>query len=733
MFFQLRFNMKFELIRQRFKESSVVKRLFVVLISIACGASLFVSSSEAQTAAAEKPAVTEATKNPVAEKASSKVDQKPVAAQKAVEKNVLASEQLLPASTKFWISIPDAEELEKQFDSTQFGLLAKDPAIKPFIESLRSQAKELLNKQNLRLGLDIDDLHGVHSGEICIAGVLPELDGQQKVKGAHGLVLLVDVSGKEAEAREMQKKINKQLNSRGAKQESKQINGVDIIKSTITNPKRVFRQSQSNFQVILNGQMLICDNEAIFRDVLRRLSQPKKIQAVETLGAQSSFQAIMKQADLKEHATHIRWFIDPFGYIQLAQALEEEEKGREPRDDWAKILKDQGFSAFKGIGGKVSVATSEHEILHRTFTYAPKNQPIKNIKRVLNLFEFSGNSKPLTPANWVPTDSSAYVVGNWNYSKALTSVGGLYDAFLDEEGAWERTLSDFKVDTQMQLDIKKLVGLLDNRVTMVSAIERPIDEKSERVVLGFPLKGEPDFVFKSLQRATSGKVINLGGIKVLEVDSAVQQEDEEYDEFDIPNSFPADDAEDAAEPPKRTFELFAKRYFVVHNGNLLVANDKNYLRKILVQKESGLAKSEDYIQVKEIIGKLTDENKVCWRQFGRMDLTLEANYEMLRRGEMANSQTVLARLVNQVFANHAAEKAAKEGKQLDENELRKQKLDGSKLPKNYAKSIAPYFGPMGWVMEAHDDGWLITGCVIKKKGITTVVQKTDKDADSQQR
>ena len=71
---------------------------------------------------------------------------------------------------------------------------------------------------------------------------------------------------------------------------------------------------------------------------------------------------------------------------------------------------------------------------------------------------------------------------------------------------------------------------------------------------------------------------------------------------------------------------------------------------------------------------------------------------------------------------------------MDEDLVRQQKLDGSKLPGDYEKSIAPYFGPMGWVMETDKNGWRITGCVTKKKGMTEVVQKTpDEKDDSQQR
>lgn len=672
-------------------------------------------------------------KSEIEKPAKATVDEKPAKQEPKIEAKLVAgSEEFLPASTKFWISVPDPIKLEEQFKATQFGILAKDPAIQPFIDSLADQVKDLMNRQNVSLGLKIDDMDAVQTGEICIAGVVPDVTGKQVAKGTHGLVVLVDVSKTEGKAKALQQKINAMLKEKGAEVTEKEINGVPTTKAVLKHQKPV-RFSTTNHQAVVNGWMLISDNETIFRDVLARLNAPQQIQKAETLASLDSFKGIMKQTNLDEFDAHFRWYVDPFGYIQLAQALEDERRGDlQARNDLSKVLKDQGFGAFKAMGGNVSVATGEHELLHRSFTYAPRGQKIDNSDQIFKMFNFAGNSKPLEPANWVPKEASALVIGNWDFSDALGSVGGLYDGFLDEEGAFERTLNDFKVDPDMQLDIVKLVGLLDNRLTIASAVERPIAETSERVVIGIPVKDEPDFVFDSLRRATNGQVISLGGIKVIEVDSAAMEEElpDDLDGFQLPGDFEMEEEEE--EEP--AFQLFAKKYFVVHGGNLLIANNKGYLRKLLSQKKSKLASAPDYIEVKTAIDKLTDGSAVCWRQFGRMDLALEANYEMVRRGEMASSQTVLARVVNQVFKKQAEEKAAAEGKELDAEAVRKQKLDGTKLPENFEVSIAPYFGPMGWVMETHENGWRITGCIIKKKALTEVVQKTsDKTSGSQQR
>ena len=92
---------------------------------------------------------------------------------------------------------------------------------------------------------------------------------------------------------------------------------------------------------------------------------------------------------------------------------------------------------------------------------------------------------------------------------------------------------------------------------------------------------------------------------------------------------------------------------------------------------------------------------------------------------MGKSQTIVGKIVNQIFKKQAAEEAAKAGKKPNGAVVRKQKLNGAKLPKDFKKSIAPFFGPMGWVMETEPDGWRISGCVLKKKPVTEVVNKVE--------
>ena len=126
----------------------------------------------------------------------------------------------------------------------------------------------------------------------------------------------------------------------------------------------------------------------------------------------------------------------------------------------------------------------------------------------------------------------------------------------------------------------------------------------------------------------------------------------------------------------------------------------------------------DYSRVKEALAELSTPEKISLRHFGRVDNTVRANYEMLRQGKMAQSKTAMARILNHVMTPE---------ENLEDQIPRDQKVDGSKLPEDFDKHVAPYLGPMGWVIETDTEGWRLTGIMLKKKPLSEVVQRPQSD------
>ena len=652
----------------------------------------------------------------------------PAPVQAQDQKSKIASENLLPATTKAWFSVPDGDLLREKFQKTQFGQLTRDEQLKPFIDSIRAQFKGWVNKRNVRLGLKVDDLEGIRTGEFCLAGILPDQSEDEEIgRGAHGMVLLVDVSDTEDKARELLKKIDKEMVEQGAtREEMEDVHGVAVSRWKLKNRPNSLRENRTAFQAIAGGWMVASDNEEIFRDIIRRAVNVEAIVADETLAATRAFQQVQIKTSMEGiDDQHVRWFVDPFGYLKLAQAIADEDKEfGQRRDDWASTLKKLGFGAFQGIGGVVNFSTYEHEVLVRTFVYAPRTGDERD-KRVFGLVDFRNRNKAsFEPPSFVPFDSAAFFSVAWNLSSAIKNVGGVVDAFLQEEGLFEQMLVSFKTD--MKIDLFEVVDSFDDQIVVVSekfeSEAGEINEKSERVVVALKLKDKPDVALDAFKKNLIGpaKVSKIGEVEILEIDTTAEDPDliDLDDPFDDSFDDSLDDIElESDEEVTEDFSLFEKRFIAPIDGYLLIANRREYLEKILDLKQSTqLQDCSDYQEVAKALDKLTDKSRVSFRQFGRLDRAIKTNYEMLRQGKMGTSNTVLARVLNRMMTEA-------------DSDSREQQIDGSELPADFDKHVAPYFGPMGWVMETVDDGWLVSGVVLKKNSLSLMVKKDEEKDD----
>ena len=575
---------------------------------------------------------------------------------------------------------------------------------------MHAQIQDWINEKNVRFGLKLEDLGHIQSGEVCLAGVLndPAPDQPKLGRGAHGMVVLVDVVDTEPAAIAMLDKVQKELEEAGAeRQPIDPIGAVEVTRWKLPPRPQLPGVERSAFHAIAGGWLVATDNENIFRDIIRRITEPEDVVETETLAAQPAFAKIQEQTRVAEYTPHLKWFIDPIGYIYLAQAIaDEEQEFRQRRDDWVGPLKKLGFDVFQGIGGSASLATGDHELLHRTFVYTPQADP-ETTGRAFGLFDFKNRQgRSLLPPAFVPQDAAAYFTMTWDMSKAMTNVGDVVDTFMKEPGLFDNMLDSFKTD--LKIDLAEVVQAMDNQIFVVSQTRQPIDEESECVLIAVPLRKNGDVVFDAFRKNLIGKPneLKIGDIAVLEIDTTVVEADfqdiEDPFSESIDDGF-GDDEMDEEEAPQE-FSLFEKRYVAMHKGYLLVANRKEYIEQILsLTQDQELHQCDDYQAVAESLAKLTDEKRVAFRQFGRVDQALKTNYEMMRQGKMGSSNTVLARILNRVLASE------------DQEGVREQKFDATQLPENYDQAVAPYFGPVGWVLEVADDGWLVTGVALKNE------------------
>ncbi len=629
-----------------------------------------------------------------------------------------SSSSLLPKSTRFWVSVDDLRRLETNLANTQLGKLSRQDTLAPFFSSFEKQVRDSLDNNGIKFGLDVASVEMLQTGEVSIAGVLPDFAaGEKPLPGSHGVVVLIDVSPDVVAAQDFLGDAAKKMTDRGAKLEKIEVIGTAVSKWTVEVKAAKIARSQSSFVTIVDGWLLASDNESIFSNVLRRIKS--KAPAAGVLSDYEPFLTVQEKTRVENVRADLRWFIDPLGYVRFADALAEQKaEMRQPKDRPLEALSKEGLDALKAVGGFVSFSTGDHDVLHRSLVYAnPEKANAATHKRLFALLDFApAGSSVVDPPNWVPASAAGYFTATWDINKAFSNVGPFVDTIMGKD-AFEDILKEMKEVPDFKVDIKKMVQSLGNRITVVATTEEPIDESSEKMLVAVELKEgvDAEWLIQSIGRARQSKVKKLAGYTCV-VDDQVETEEEDDDGlgFDIDGLDDEDDDDELdkdALPPRIT--IFNRRIMVIKDNYLFICNDKDYLKKIISQKAStAFAGSADLIRLTESLDKLSDSSRVRFRMFSRLDQVLKTNYEMMRTGRMAESETFVARLLNKVY-----------GKKAENQGKRTQQIDGSQLPEDYEKEIAPYLGQAGWVMETTDSGWRFSGCVLpKEKAKATIAE-----------
>ncbi len=608
------------------------------------------------------------------------------------------ADQLLPWLTKGYVSSPNLKELQQRFDDSALGELVQDEAMKPFVEDMKRQIKERLSRAGVKLGIQLEDLQGIASGEVAIAAIQPNpVD-----KNSHAQVLMVDVTGNDAKLKELLATIEEHQTGKGAKKSTRNSQGVEM--TLFVFPQRP-DQTTADYAVyfIKENQLVVSDHLGVADDIAARFGNVGN----QSLSWMPAYRYIMKhEAELAGSVTpQVKWYIEPFGFAEVSRAMN---GGRKKRGtDMLKILAGQGFTAVQGIGGYVFLKTADEELLHRTFIYAPpvaraKDSPIKDkydlATRMLNF----PNNDQLQPQDWVPIHVANYLSFNWKMQDAFKYCGSLVDAIAGEKGVFDEVILSLHKDPNgPQIDIRKgLVQELKERATFITDYRMPIDTKSERWLVAIEVNDAAvvaETVKKAFENDPSAK-------RRIIADHVIWEIIQEEDLHDAPTltvegpGFVATEEEPIVEEESKP--VLPNSAITVAKGHLIVSSHVDFV-EILLKKpasEGNLSELEDFQRVKANLERLGAGDD-SFRYFAKTDESYRPTYELIRQGKMPEAETLLAKLLNVIMAPP------------EEGDVRSQQIDGSKLP-DY-EAVRKYFGPTGMYVRSVDDGWEVIGSLLK--------------------
>ena len=313
----------------------------------------------------------------------------------------------------------------------------------------------------------------------------------------------------------------------------------------------------------------------------------------------------------------------------------------------------------------------------------------------------------------------------WDMKTAFESAESLVDDVVGEKGVFDDVIASLKEDPDgPQIDVaNELVGCLGTRVSIISDHTMPIDVDSERLVIAIETH-DPDQVAKTVAKSMSTdpdmrKVEFNGHIiwELIDRTDAIPKL-----EIETPGliSAHADSEADSETPGRRgrlrdrEEKLLPHSAVTIAHGHLLVASHRDFLERVLATSgdEGTLADTGDFGVVTEELARLFPGESAL-RSFGRGDETIRPAYEMLRRGEMPKSKSLMGQLLNVALGD------GKEGS------VREQRIDGSTLPE--FDVIQRYLGAAGVGMETVPEGWYIAGVALPRDGRSDAVARKPSD------
>ncbi len=603
------------------------------------------------------------------------------------------AEYLFPETTRGFLSAPNAKRLTEQFNKTQLGKLFKDPVMKPFTEDLRRQFDERWSDVRERLGMSLDDLRGVPSGEIAVG--LIQLDKDQIA-----LAFVCDVAGHKEKTEELLKKVSKNLTKQGAKRQERQVAGGRgmVFELPPLPGKDVDRPPPFALWVQRDDLLVATDNLAVAEGIFERASGKKG----KSLADVASFQAVMKrcQKDAGQAAPQARWFIQPVGYLEILRTLRGERAQRKGKS-WVDVFKSQGFTAVQGIGGFVDFGVEKVELVHRTAIWAPPPRQLS-----MKIFTFP-NQEDFTPFPWIPSNVASYASFYIDVLNAFDNIGPLFDDLVGQgdTGVWQEVLDGLKKDPNgPQIDLRnELVVHLGNRISMVAEYQVPITTTSERLLFAIETKDD-----QAVARALDKMLKNDREMRQIRVGEYVVWESVPEDkaavpavDLDLPGLQPESSSRAVASHPGRESSLLPNAAITVASGHLLIASHLDFLKKVLEKREErfSLAKSVEYRMVQKALDGFNFPAKSV-RTFGRTDEQARPTYELIRQGKMPESETMFGRVLNTLFG------AGKKGV------VRKQQIDPKEMPD--FQFVQRFLGPAGMQMVSEPDGWFLKGVLLAK-------------------
>jgi len=557
--------------------------------------------------------------------------------------------RLLPSDAAGVVRVPDMPTLCDSWKKTTLHGLGKDDVMQPLLEANFGADGALWEQFDGKIGVRPKDMFEIASGEVVVAWLPFENDRRRP----SCLCIVADIRDNQRQAAAVADRIDRDLKADGATRTDVPRNGETI---RVYRPKT--RPGQLKIEQVVialtQDRIIVANRDSVVADMLDAIPVGGVTDSIaDSKLFQTVSERVQTRIDVERPGSTVQWYIRPLVMGRIIRDVAKVDRGNKVKI--LNLLENQGFDAIQAMGGTVVVYQKPFDILHRGYVYAPPVTDAPDRYRLAARVLQFPNEAPRPLPGWVPKTTATVTRMNWEIEDAFWALETLInEAF--EDDIFRPTISDIRDDEAgPQIDFEnRVLPSLGTHLMLLTDNTQPASVDSERVLVAFELKDENAIrlaVEKAMEVEPDVTLLDaVEGVDIWKVQPGATEEEQPniFDDFE-------NDAE-AAEQQTPLLDTWAIAVVGKSKGSdvpyLMFSSHPEFLIEVAQRIQSGAGDGlADQSDIQALL-KTTEEfgaKTPAIQRIVRLSDSLRTKYELQRRGELKDNDSVLASLIRRLF------------------------------------------------------------------------------------
>lgn len=367
------------------------------------------------------------------------------------------TQQLLPETTVGLLKLRDIGDFYEKMKNSSGGQMWQSESVKPLVDGIYQSASKQYETVRDQVGLSLEEIRSLPSGEITIALIAPRRKDM-------AVVVLMETD-QENEA------VDKALSRFRdvMKQEVEQLD--DDMREAINDE---FKSEKNEFDITIETMVVdgtptyVCKHQGLLigssskqelADIFTRWAG-EEVKKVRPLDQNRKFLTISKRCAVSNEALpDARFYVDPIGIFKASA------RGDVGMNFAVALLPTLGLDGVLAAGGNMYIGHENYEsISHGHLLLASPKEGVLNALAL----------KPAdyTPEPWVPVEIANYMTTSWDIPQMMASIKEISDKIVD--GKFDEFFEGIQKEIdKRELDVNLRTDLIDHlsgRMTVVRPI-----------------------------------------------------------------------------------------------------------------------------------------------------------------------------------------------------------------------------------------------------------------------